>query len=263
MSNPLFFLKVDCILHWGWRLNLVPFSKSRPPLLAPPPTTLIGALAYPLSRSLKLPEAFGEYSGAERLRGSLKYVGLKIDLPLINYFDLSKITFFYRKKAERDAVAIGKTYTLSKGLKYEAPTITICYVVDEEVARRSFSREKVRKKLVEAAIGITRIGSRESLVTPLSLSYGEARPITQRRGKTSFSFMRRSISNLLSGDFMGVEVVDWEKYPIGDYYRAGRELMIIPYDSTEYVSKPVEVELSEDYTFVDVGGELVIARRGA
>jgi len=239
---------------------LVPFSKSRPPLLAPPPTTLIGALAYPLSRSLKLSEAFGEYSGAERLRGSLKYVGLKINLPLIDYFDLSKITFFYRKKAERDAVAIGKTYTLFKGLKYEVPTITICYVVDEEVARCSLG-EDVRRKLIEAAIGITRIGSRESLATPLSLSYGEARSISQRRGKTGFSFIRRSISSLLSGDFVGVEVIDWEKYPIGDYYHARRELMIIPYDSIKYVSKPVEVELSEDYTFVDVGGELVIARR--
>jgi len=259
--NPLFFLKITCALHWGWKLNLVPFSKSRPPLLVPPPTTLIGALAYPLNRVLNLPETLKEHSGAERLRESLKYVGLRIDSPLISYFDLSKISFFYRREAKRDAVAVGKTYALCKGLKYESPTITVCYVVDEEKAHHNFRSDDIKKSLIEAASGITRIGSRESLVAPLSLSCGEAKIIPQRRGKSSFSFMRRGVSRLLDGDFIEVEVVDWENSPIGDYHGARRELMIVPYDSVEHLSRPVEVELSEDHVFIDVEGELVVARR--
>jgi CRISPR-associated protein Cas5a/b/c len=258
--NPLFFLKVPCVLHWGWRLNLTLFSKSRPPLLVPPPTTLIGALAYPLSRALNLPEALQEYSGAERLRDVLKYVGLRIDAPLVSYFDLSKISFFYRREGRSDAVAVGKTYALSKRKRQDFPAITVCYVIDEERASRKFGK-KIREKLVEAALGMTRIGSRESLVAPLNVSYGEARLVPQRRGKTAFSFLRRAISRPPEGSFINLEVVDWEKCQMGDYSRVERELMIIPYDVTEHSPKPVDVELSDDHTFVDVGGELIVARR--
>jgi CRISPR-associated protein Cas5a/b/c len=261
MSPPLFFLKVSCILHWGWKLNLVPFSKSRPPLLVPPPTTLIGALAYPLNRTLRIAEVLHDYSSAECLRDVLKYVGFRIDAPLTSYFDLTKISFFYRKEVRSDAVALGKTYTLfQKRPQYEAPTITICYVIDEDEALSKFG-EKIKEKLVEAALGITRIGSRESLVAPLNLSYGEARLASQSRGKTVFSFLRRAASHIFEGDFIASEVVDWEHFPIGDYSRAEREIMVVPYDTTEYLPKPVDVELSDDYTFIDVGGELVIARR--
>jgi CRISPR-associated protein Cas5a/b/c len=260
-SSPLLFLKVSCIIHWGWKLNLVPFSKSRPPLSVPPPTTLIGALAYPLNRTLKIAEAFQDYSGAEYLRDILKYVGSRIDAPLTNYFDLTKISFFYRKEVRSDAVALGKTYTLSqKRPQYEAPTITICYIVDEDKALLKFG-ERIREKLVQAALGITHIGSRESLVAPLNLSYGEARLISQRRGKTVFSFLRRAVSHLFDGNFITSEVVDWERFPIGDYSRAEREIMIVPYDMTERLPKPVDVELSGDYTFIDAGGELIIGRR--
>jgi len=258
--NPLFFLKVSCILHWGWRLSMVPFSKSRPPLLVPPPTTLIGALAYPLNRALKLPEAFHEYSGAECLRETLRYVGLRMDSPLISFFDLSKIHFFYRKEVRNDAVALGKTYTLSlKKPECEFPAITICYVIDETKAYSKFGDE-AKNKLIEAAFSITRIGSRESLATTLNVSYGEAKISPQRSGKTSFSFLRKAISDV-KGSFIICEVIDWEISAIGDYSRAERELMIVPYDTTEYSPKPVEVELSNDYVFIDAGGDLVIARR--
>jgi CRISPR-associated protein Cas5a/b/c len=260
-SLPLFFLKVSCVPHWGWKLNLVPFSKSRPPLLVPPPATLIGALAYPLNRALKLAETLYDYSGAERLRDILKYVGFRIDAPLINYFDLTKISFFYRKEVRSDSVAIGKTYILSQKMpQYEIPTITVCYIIDEAKAHFKFG-ERIKEKLVEAALGITRIGSRESLVAPLNLSYGEARLIPQRRGKTVFSFLRRAISHLFDGNFITSEVVDWERFPIGDYSHAEREVMIVPYDTTEHLPKLVDVELSDDYIFIDAGGELVIGRR--
>jgi len=249
------------MLHWGWKLNLVPFSKSRPPLWVPPPTTLIGALAYPLNRALNLAEALHEHSGAERLREVLKYVGLRLDAPLINYFDLSKISFFYRGDVRSDAVALGKTYALSHGRSpREHPTITVCYIVDVAKARSKFG-EGIREKLVESALSITRIGSRESLVAPLNVSYGEARLLPQRRGRTAFSLLRRAALRLPEDGFIALEVVDWERSPIGDYSRAERELLIVPYDATEYASKPVDVEVSEGYALFDAGGEVVVARR--
>ena len=259
--SPFFFLKVSCVLHWGWKINLVPFSKSRPPLMVPPPTTLIGALAYPLNRMLKIAEALHDYSGAEYLRDTLKYVGFCINAPLTNYFDLTKISFFYRKEARSDAVAFGKTYTLSQKMpQYEVPIITICYIIDEDKALRKFG-EGIKEKLIEAALGITRLGSKESLVAPLSLSYGEARLVSQRRGKTIFSFLRRAASHIFEGSFITSEVVDWERFQIGDYSHVEREVMIVPYDTTEYLPKPVDVELSSEYTFIDAGGELVVTRR--
>lgn len=256
----MLFIKVQCALHWGWRLNIVPFSKSRPPLMVPPPTTLIGALAYPLCRTLKLPESYGEYSSAERLRGVLSYVGLRLDAPIIDYFDLMKITFFYRGKAKSDAVAVGKTYTLV-GPCGGPPTVTLCYVVNEKKFERTFNERF--DKLVEAACGITRIGSRESVVAPLNVKHGEAKPLLHcTRGETIYSLTRKA--GRIVGTCLTQEVVDWEGVKIGDYRGAPRDVLIIPYEERTRRPRPVSVDLSPDYALVDVDdGDLVVVRRAS
>lgn len=258
--SPLFFLKVPCVVHWGWKLNVVPFSKSRPPLVVPPPSSLIGALAYPLGRLLRFPETRGNLSWAESLRRGLVYVGLRVDAPLVPYFDLNRIHFFYRGKEKSDAVAVGKTYVLS--VSRFPPTITLCYVADLGRVEEALGCVDARNVLVEAAWGITRVGSRESLVSPLEVVFGEARVVSEvRRGETAFSFMKKAAA-AVDGAFIVEEVVDWELTEIGDYGHAGREVLVVPYDEEEKRSKPVAVVVSSGYSFVDVGGELVVARVG-
>lgn len=255
----LFFLKVHCALHWGWKLNVVPFSKSRPPLKVPPPTTLIGALAYPLNRALNIPESFGEYSSAERLRNVLSYVGFCLNTPLITYFDLTKISFFYRKEARTDAIAAGKTYLLASELeRSDPPEITICYVINEDKAIQTFG-SGITKKLIEAAYGITRIGSRESTVAPLNVSYGNVKILSQKAGDTIFSFSRKS-ANPLKGNFTIIDVIDWEQTPIGDYTKASRTQLIVPYDERAYRSSSVTVEVSNGYVLIEVEGDMMVAR---
>lgn len=256
---PLFFLKVPCAVHWGWKLNAVPFSKSRPPLVVPPPSSLIGALAYPLGRLLRFPETRGNLSWAESLRRGLVYVGLRVDAPLVPYFDLNRIHFFYRGEERSDAVAVGKTYVLS--VSPLLPTITLCYVADLGRVEEALGCVDARSVLVEAAWGITRVGSRESLVSPIEVVCGEARVAGVVKGETAFSFMKKAAA-AVDGVFITEEVVDWEVTEIGDYGRARRGILVVPYDEEEKRSKPVAVTVSSGYSFVDVGRELVVARVG-
>ena len=253
------YLKIDCLLHWGWRLNLVPFSKSRPSLRVLPPTTLIGALAFPINRALALSETDGEFSGAERLRQALKYVGYRINSPFIEYSDLSKVSFYYRGEAKTDAVAVGKTYSLLSSHIERFYGITLCYIIDESKASLVLKSEGVKKELLKAACSITRIGSRESTLVPLKVSFNKAKPFNSNRGETSFSFLKHMVTSV-EGNYIMSQVIDWERVGIGDYKSANFDLLIVPYDTTRYASEKVYVELVDGYSLYDVDGELVVGR---
>ncbi|MBO3754143.1 MAG: hypothetical protein FGF53_04605 [Candidatus Brockarchaeota archaeon] len=256
-SNKV-YLRIDCLLHWGWRLNLVPFSKSRPPLRVLPPTTLIGALAFPINRASVFPETYGEFSGAERLRQTLKYVGYRIDSPLIEYSDLSKVSFYYRGgKAKTDAVAVGKTYSLSSSYTERPYGVTLCYIIDKSKANLILKSENIERELLKAACSITRSGSRESILVPLKVSFGEAKSLDLKRGETSFSFLRHTVT-LVKGNYIMSQVVNWERVEIGDYKNANFDLLIVPYNVTKCASEKVYVELANEHNLYDVGGELVV-----
>ncbi|MEM2112349.1 MAG: type I-A CRISPR-associated protein Cas5a [Candidatus Bathyarchaeia archaeon] len=259
IDNKHLYLEIDCALHWGWRLNLVPFSKSRPSLRVLPPTTLIGALAFPINRSTGFPETCDESSSAERLRQSLKYVGYRIDSPLIEYSDLSKVSFYYRGKARTDAVAVGKTYSLFSPHS-ENYGITICYIIDESKVHSIFSKSRdVRKELFKAACSITRLGSRESIAIPLKVSFGEAKLLKVKSGETSFSFLKHMVTSV-KGNYIVSQVFDWEQVKIGNYKNAKLDSLIVPYNTIRYASETVYAECAKAYVFYDVGGELVIGR---
>lgn len=253
-TNNKICLRIDCLLHWGWRLNLVPFSKSRPPLRVLPPTTLIGALAYPINRTLILPETYEGVSGAERLRQSLKYVGYRINSPLIEYSDISKVSFYRRGEAKTDAVAVGKTYSLSSSRSSE---VMLCYIIDESKVGSILKSENTERELLKAACSITRLGSRESMVVPLKVSVGKAKPLDSKCGETSFSFLRHMVTSV-KGNYIMSQVVDWKKARIGDYKNADLDLLIVPYNATKHTSEKVYVELAEGYFFYDTDGELII-----
>lgn len=258
MNDNKVYLKIDCLLHWGWRLNLIPFSKSRPPLRVLPPTTLVGALAFPLNRALALPETYERYSGAEWLRQLLKYVGYRIDSPLTEYSDLSKISFYYRKgEAKTDAVAVGKTYSLSSSRPYG---VTLCYIIDESKARFVLKGESMEKELLKAACSIMRLGSRESIAVPFRVSSGKAKLLDFKFGETGFSFLKRMVTSV-EGSYIMSQVVDWELAKIGDYKNAIFDMLIVPYDAARYASGRVRVELADEYAFYDTDGELVIGAK--
>lgn len=257
MNSNKVYLRIDCLLHWGWRLNLVPFSKSRPPLRVLPPTTLIGALAFPINRASVFPETYGEFSGAERLRQSLKYVGYRIDSPLIEYSDLSKVSFYYRGEAKTDAVAVGKTYSLSSSRIERPYGITLCYIIDESKADPILKSENTERELLKAACSITRLGSRESIVVPFKVSFGKAKSLDSKHGETSFSFLRHTVTSV-KGNYIMSQVVDWERVRIGDYKNANLDLFIVPYDAAKHASEKVYAELADEYAFYDTGGELII-----
>jgi len=252
-----FYLKVKVTPHWGWLLSRFPFSKSRPPLKFPPPTTILGALSYPLNKLMGFPESVNEYSGAELYRGALVYVGLSVDGPVSTYFDLTKIAFFYRKTFRTDAVAFGKTYVLG-----ERPCkLILCYVFAED-ALRDLLKEKVREKLILAAHGITRIGSRESTVSVEEVEHGVAEVVEAGETQTKFSFyIDDVIFEEMKGDYEVQDgVVDWRVSRIGDYGEARHTRLIIPYSEGSKKSQPVKIKLSSGSFPIRVRDEFVVAR---
>jgi len=91
------YLKFTVTPHWGLLINLHGFTKSRPVIPTVPPTTILGALTYPLSFETRWSENLNEYSGAERLRRTVRGVYISQDICITEYSDLSKI-FSYDKR---------------------------------------------------------------------------------------------------------------------------------------------------------------------
>ncbi len=152
-------LLVEIVFSWGFMVRPPYLSGGGRSLPYPPPTTLIGSLAYPYLK-LKNPreiEYIGDkpYSPAVKLLNTVKYAVLGYLQPsTTDIVDISKqYTYAYlRSKYKKDrsfwssAIGVGKTYSPTHGV--------IAYIVDDNEAN----------KLYEAAWGITRIGSKEGLV---------------------------------------------------------------------------------------------------
>lgn len=250
--EPLFFTKVYVDLHWGFASRYIILSKSRESFLIPPPTTLIGALAYSHAKLLHMPEELASLSYAENIRKNIVSVNVKVNSPLQSYSDLSKIWWY--KKRERtpkfDAVATGKVV---KGVA-EAPSFTVVYLFNYEGLRNLGGERSV----VTSSLSIARIGGREGLASVKKLEFGQAKQLESKRTSTNYSFWH-DLAGKLIGNYYAQRVVDYRKVSIGDYSGAPTRLHVYPYDVKERCATTVEVEIEEgDAVIYDVGGESVI-----
>lgn len=245
----MYFYHLFLLPHWGLLINHYGFNKSRPVLNFIPPTTIIGALSYPLNKLLKRPEQYREYSGAELYRKIFGSINVK--LPLFSaYYDLSRVLFMYRGEAKSDAVAVGKLYKTLQGSPIE-----VIIVVEEEAAEKLLG---IRWKdlLRVACISINRIGARESIVTPIEVKEGVPEPISNRVVRTRFSFPSYSVKNI-SGSYVAGEVIDWRVVEVGPYVGKKTVGYITPIPTTSTRGE-VEVELAEGYNAYKCGEEVII-----
>ncbi len=154
--QPLFFVKIHVDLHWGFASRRTVLSKSKDSFLIPPPTTFIGALAYGHAKLFNGPEELDSVSYAEKVRENLASVNVKVNAPLQEYSDLSRI-WWYRvreKVVKFDAVALGKVI---KGIS-EPPSFTVTYLFNDD-GIRSLGGEKA---IITSALSMIRIGSKEA-----------------------------------------------------------------------------------------------------
>lgn len=151
----------ELFFSWGYLIKPPYLSLGGHSLPYPPPTTLIGALAYPYFKYIGLNKEIEfinnkPHSSSVKLLEYVKYASMGYLNPMTTQIvDINKYYIFayvrddYRKDETRwtSVIGVGKTYVLSKAV--------VAYLVEREYS----------ELLSKIAWGISRIGSKESIVS--------------------------------------------------------------------------------------------------
>lgn len=228
--------------HGVIALRVSPQSKMRISFKHPPPTTLIGALAYPFFRDERKEVIIGEdgkvKSTADKLREMLIGVAISSRGGLM-YGPLFKINRLYHGVADSAVTSLPITVTYSE---YDLP-VRVVYVFDDEKLANYTVND-----LERAAWGITRLGSRESVVDVEDVKTSRVEISDLEVVKTSFSYCLERVRTV-KGRYDVEMVVDWKATEVGDYSRVSRIR----------VAYPLEENVVEgDLKVVFVNGEAVI-----
>ena len=248
-NSRFFYIKTHLNLHWGFSTRKILFSKTRDSYLIPPPTTLIGVLAYGLARIRKYPEeGDGGLSTADYLRKYVKSVNVRVNTALHHYSDLSRI-WWYRKREKKtkfDAVALGKVYTHCND-----PALTVTYILVGEA-------ENELKDLLLASYSISRVGVKEGITSVSKVEYGVAEVVSSNEAEISYSFWH-DLAEIIEGDYMTQSVIDFMRTPIGDYSRAAYRVQAYPYNPITKEPTRVRVRVrAQKALILKTGNEVVI-----
>ncbi|MCS6785326.1 MAG: hypothetical protein NZ581_09065, partial [Candidatus Caldarchaeum sp.] len=220
-----------------------------------PPTTLIGALAQPIAQQLRWPENTGQRSSADIIRSRFRGIYLALNLPFVEYSDLTKI-FSYDpddKQILKDAAAVAKIYTGPS--PDSSRSLRVVYVFDENGMESEFG-PRWEEVLVPAAWSISRFGARESIVSVNSVAYGDLEVVEAREAETNYYFPAdRQIPT--SGSYFFASVVDWRTSSIGDYVGKPTVQLIVPYDIDRRVLSTVKVKPRDGAVYI-ADGEVLI-----
>jgi len=243
-------LLVELKLHWGYSVKQPAFSATQPSFRLPPPTTLIGAFAAAAAMSEGWPEVYlGEdsvYSSAARILASVPWATLRTltmdpDL-LAETRDLARVLI--APYVRRDNLYPGSPYVWavqSHGKIYvPAAVLEVLYIV----------RGGEADKLYKYAWGITRLGSKESIVSVDRVEVLDASPAQLSEAETSFGFPRHAAAGI-EGSFTVYRLpapgADWFKLGVVRDASAFMADFIIPKGS-------VKVRLSNRGAALIVGG---------
>ena len=208
------FIFVKVRFGWGFAARLQPQSKMRMALKYPPPTTLIGALAYPwlrqtIGRTEVITKGKGVISAADNLRRMIAGVSSSLSEEPAVYGDYLKVNRYFRGSVESAVTALPSSFLYSNG--------------DAEADLVYLFERPVDPGLERAAWGITRIGSRESVVSVESVYVGKAVRRTGSSTRTRFSFPLGN--KVVRGSGTVIYAADWRSSAMGSYSKAER----IPY----------------------------------
>ena len=264
---PYYFLKTKLVMHWGIVCRAVPFSKSRPSIYFPPPSTLIGALAYPLLRQTGTPEILQKetfVSSADLLLNFIKSVHLRPSYAYAVKSDISRVYWVHhaRREAKSDAVALEKVYTFPiPSVKY--PEMDVIFLVDASSAERSLG-SNWRKKLVSACWSIVRVGQKECIVSAENVKMQEAQEIGCDCIEISYYAPLEAIKRIMPEDETEYQIIEYYNpwlSGIGDYAGAHRTSYIIPFSEKKLTPTVVKAEVSEDGVVFSDGEDVIVTCR--
>ncbi|AFK22400.1 CRISPR-associated protein Cas5 family [Pyrococcus sp. ST04] len=188
-----------------------------------PPSTLIGAIAYPLfhlmgERRETLIEGKNQKSAADKLRNLFLWVTTKMTGKPKIYGSILKINRLHRGNVE-SAVTSFPFAVMYGNINY---SLSIVYLLKEEAISNS---PYTLKDFKRAAWGISRLGSRESVVSVENVESGRAEVHEMEEAKTSYAFPFSGKE--VEGKGALRAVFDWRK-GIGSYSDVPLIVMFYP-----------------------------------
>jgi len=217
------FLKVTLKPSGVIALRSLPQSKMRSAFKYPPLTALIGALAYPLlhqkgSRAEVIQVGRDFKSSAEIIRPFIEAVAIKVVGQSRVYGAILKIHRNYRGKIE------GAVTSMPMALLYGNSDyiMEVVYLLKDSI----FSSQFTLKDFERAAWGITRVGSRESIVSVEDVKTGKAKVYEDKTAETSYSFEIKGGIKYYGKGFIQ-SVADW-KEEMTNYTQAKKILVFYP-----------------------------------
>lgn len=250
MSVRLVLVKAK--VFWGYSIKYPSQSAAQDSSPLPPPTTVLGALATPYAKYVKLPETSRigakTYSTAVKLlvNGVVKYCTSGITDPLAaKYSDIARnIMLIYQRHKEREyhfaAQAMGKVYAPlpRDGLRSK---LLLAYVVSD----------KYVELITKLAWGITSVGSKEGLVSVDEVTAHDLK-IVESRGVVETPFITPTSIAECNAGCTEVELcsLNAESYSAGEVCKTDR--FLIP-------TYPAVKNLFGGYMKVNVGSNAAVA----
>jgi len=209
-------VKVLLELHWGYSIKHPIYSASQPSFRFPPPTTLIGALAYTIAsrenRSEILIDKNNLYSYTAKILIDVPwatYRFLNIDPSLLTETrDLVRVSI--APYVRRDNIYPGSPYiwAVQTHGKMYIPLLLIeaIYVVKDSAVNN----------ILRYAWGITRIGTKESIASVKSVEILDTYIVSDTIVETVYSFPK-SLAEPIDRDYIvsRLPIIDREWYCIG------------------------------------------------
>lgn len=237
-------LKVFALLlrlrpSWGYSVKVPNTSASQPSLSLPPPTTLVGAVAYGVLK-LQGRDQETEISGgrltnfAEKLWSATVYSGASLNGFGAPIMDISKyIIRIYQRKANRDrpeyqlgAIPTGKVYVTGE--------IRALLGFHEE--RLSKIVEKFDEVLPKASYLVTRLGAKESIVSVEEVKWGYSK-VLGREVEFCSSFYQPLQHSVPLGGCDGQGFFYKETFWDGGFFDVGKERgYLVPGVRDKYIS---------------------------
>ncbi|MDJ0270744.1 MAG: type I-A CRISPR-associated protein Cas5a [Aigarchaeota archaeon] len=186
---------VDVEFVWGFQAKVVGYSKTSPSFYYPPPTTILGALAEYVAKEY----ALGEHKGKEiipKLAQNLLALGIRpLNCIPLKFSDINKLIAIRLTGGTKyptpsdpygsfDAPAMGKTILAS--LNEKPPQLRIYIVLENDRIDIDDRDEIMLDKQV--LWGVHRLGSKESVVSVLTVSDFQPDVKNGRINTTSYSF---------------------------------------------------------------------------
>ncbi len=264
--------------HWGFWVRVPGTSKAQATLPIPPPTTIIGALTYPLARRGVLSirglrhegdVVFDDKDGIMSPAWLLsKYIyavaGFDQNYTGYQWSDLSRcVTLLFQettKGTDEEKAAGGRRYLMKYRMgalpvgKVYCPSGVLSMVLLVDEAASEVVEGNLEDELRMAAWQMTRVGSKESIVSVEEVAVSRAKPLDERFVKTRYYFPAR-LGEVKEGSYYT------ESFWRGGWGRRARlepEEYIVPGERVPLRGGEVKVSLLDDGMAFEANGEVVV-----